>query len=277
MGYRAAVTSPGRDPSETAPWSSPLNAPWAFYGDLTERQLGAVDLGDQDEWERQLWKASELLWAMTGRRWRSPGGQRTVTVRSLRPRPSQGLDWPYHQSWGACRCWAWGEVAGGGVIPPWDYGGVHHRGVLSFRLPDPDATDVADVQLGGQPFDGWRYDPESGWLHRTDGKRWPVCLDQLQVTYGYGYAPPLAGVDFAKELAVEFARHATGDEKCRLPSRITSITRQNLAMTMASSDDVAKSRLTGVGPIDQWIVSVNPYLRPAEAQVVSPDVPTARS
>ena len=273
------MTTPGGDPNDTAPFSSPLNAPWALYGDIPEPTLADVRLGDEDEWLRQLWRASELLWSYSGRQWRGAGGHRDVVVRSVAPRPAERMDWPYDRSWGQCRCWAWGSFEGMVdplPVPPVGYAGGH-LAPRAIRLADRDVTQVTEILIDGDPFDGWRLS-QDGWLMYTQARGgWPVCGDRLMVTYEFGFSPPRGGVDAAVELARQYALHLLADDRCQLPSRVSSLTRQSVALTFESGEDTATKRLTGIPAVDSWITSVNPYLRPAEGLVVSPDVPTARS
>ncbi len=273
------MTTPGGDPNDTAPFSSPLNGPWALYGDIPEVTLSSVPLGDADEWERQLWRASELLWSYSGRQWRGAGGHRDVVVRSVAPRPADRMEWPYDRSWGSCRCWGWGSFEGMVdplPVPPVGYEGGH-LAPRAIRLPDRDVTAVTEVLVDQEPFTAWRLS-DTGWLMCTSPRGgWPVCGDRLMVGYSFGFSPPVGGVEAAVELTRQYALSVLADDRCQLPSRLASLTRQAVALTFESSQDVATKRLTGVPSIDSWITSVNPYLRPAEGLVVTPDVPIARS
>jgi hypothetical protein len=147
---------------------------------------------------------------------------------------------------------------------------------VSVRLPHPDVVAVSVVAVDGIPFDAWRLD--GAWLSRTDGHGWSMCRDTTTATYTYGHQPPEAGRMAVVELASELGRDASDDpdQPCRLPQRVTSVTRQGLTYEALDPAQYLEQGLTGINSIDMWIRSVNPYGRKQPAQVWSPDLIRAR-
>lgn len=258
----------GENPS-SAPYSALLCAPWATVADVpaeTRDKLGLTD----GQWATPLMVASELLFMLTGRRWYGGGCTEQAYLRSMPPGPGTG-SWPYHDSWRNCGCWAHATWLNGYPVGPFA-GPWPHVEVMAVRMPRSPVTSVLSVTIDGQPFTSYSF-TRSGWLERLDGRGWNVCSGDTEVTYTYGEAPPLAGVQAAITLATELAKDMYGVAGCRLPKRLTSITRQGVTADFADSMDILREGGTGIASIDMWIFAVNPDARPHRAGVWSPDVP----
>jgi hypothetical protein len=136
---------------------------------------------------------------------------------------------------------------------------------------------VSDVII---PVDAWRVD-DGQWLVRTDGDCWPDCQDYnvdtgaFTVTYFKGQPVPSVLSNAAGELACEWARACTG-ATCRLPQRVTSISRQGVSVSMVDIDALLKDGLTGLTTVDQVIRQFNPYRLPSRMNIASPDWPPAQ-
>jgi hypothetical protein len=59
------------------------------------------------------------------------------------------------------------------------------------------------------------------------------------------------------QLAREYVYAACGDKKCRLPERITSVTRQSVSWTILDPQEFLDRGLIGIGSIDHWLNVVN--------------------
>jgi hypothetical protein len=107
----------------------------------------------------------------------------------------------------------------------------------------------------------------------TDGKCWDMCTG-IKIRYRFGQPPPVTGRRAAKVLADQFVRSWSG-EACKLPQRLTSITRQGISMTVLDSQDFLDQGKTGLYEVDLFLRAVNPSKATRRAKVYSPDIPRA--
>jgi hypothetical protein len=247
-----------------------LCSAWATLADVPEQYQSLVD---EPTWERLLMQASEILWALSGRRWYGAGCEETATLRSVPPTAGRGT-WPYDPSWGACGCWASGAWIDDVLYPPLAHTGWHDT-PIAIHLPRSPITAVTAVVEDGITLDPSAYRlTRAGWLERLDGRGWAVCFDVTDVTYQFGEPPPEGGVQSVVLLAVQLALDLVGDNRCRLPARVTSITRQGISMSMIDPMDFLPEGKTGFYLVDLWLSAVNPQHRPDRGRVFSLDIPT---
>jgi hypothetical protein len=137
-----------------------------------------------------------------------------------------------------------------------------------------------EVWVDGEQFDAWKQ--YGNRLVRTDGMAWPSCQDYtvdgrkpgaFSVRYTPGEDPGQAGAWAYSTLACEYAKACCG-KKCRLPSSVTSISRQGVTMELASG--LFDQGLTGIREVDVYIASVNPNRLKVPSRVWSPDIPAGR-
>lgn len=138
---------------------------------------------------------------------------------------------------------------------------------------------VTRVVIEGEVLPENAYRLEGGHrIVRLDGKPWP-SFQNLAVPAeepgGWGIEVvvgtevPTGGRIAAAVLACELALAACNSKECRLPQRVTSITRQGVAMTMLDDFEGLQKGRTGVWLIDSWVASVTEV--PMPATVVNPD------
>jgi hypothetical protein len=228
--------------------------PWCVPGDLPDDvETTAAGLGPTVAADACA-AASDLLYALSGRRW--PGScERTVTLELTPPVRPTGAD-------------VRRAVQGHGR-------GVGGRVVLGVRLPDYPVTAVSEVlDADGVAFPAETYRVVNGrTLERLyEGARvsWPGC--EITVTYDWGTLPPDGGKAAAVEYARQFILARAGDSACQLPKRIQSITRQQITMTLLDPGGYLDQGRTGVPQVDQWITAVNPAGLKRRPYVWSPDV-----
>lgn len=143
--------------------------------------------------------------------------------------------------------------------------------------------DIDSIQVDGAEVDpsAYRVDVSRGtyFLVRTDGTCWPTCQDfnvdageEGSFVVDYVRGRPLPGsLEVATAiLACEYARGIAGQD-CRLPKRVTSITRQGV--TVDVEPESADEGLTGIPEVDQVITSLNPTRRTRPPVALSPDLP----
>lgn len=109
-------------------------------------------------------------------------------------------------------------------------------------------------------YDGlvWCPTTQSGtWLARRRGT---VYFTGNSVTYSYGAEPPLGGIKAAAVLACQLALSADPaalrDGRCRLPKRVTTISRQGVTLAILDTFSVFADGLTGIPEVDLWISTV---------------------
>lgn len=151
------------------------------------------------------------------------------------------------------------------------------------RMPG-EVAEVAEVWLDGQVLDESKYRLDNGrLLVRTDGGSWPGCQNTAAslsesgtfgVVYVPGVIPGSAGEWAAGVLTCEFIKACTG-QKCRLPSSVTSLTRQGV--TMETSRGMFPDGLTGIREVDAYLTALNPNHLMTRPKVWSPDLPPYRA
>lgn len=152
-------------------------------------------------------------------------------------------------------------------------------GVSELILPGYPVVDVLDVTIDGETIDPARYriDDRSRLVYMpdpddtSDRRAWPCCQrlsrpageeGTWSVTYEYGQEPPLGGVKAAASLGCQLAiaclpADSPAGKQCRLPKRVTSITRQGVTLAIIDPLSLFKDGLTGLPEVDLWVASVN--------------------
>lgn len=151
---------------------------------------------------------------------------------------------------------------------------------------------ISSVKIDGETLasDAYRLD-EGRWLVRltdADGANegWPCCQDlslatteecTFEITYRTGSDVPEAGVRAAADLACELAKscNSTAGE-CKLPKRLTSLTRQGVTMTVLDPQAFLDNGKTGLYLPDLFLAAVNPQGLRSPPRVLSPDLPAHR-
>lgn len=206
----------------------------------------------------------------------------------------------YWDYWRLLRPSLYDSLFSGGML----YGGLLYGG-LPFDLPcgcvgndcrcgyvpeiplGPQVYDVLEVKVDGQvlPATAYRVD-DRRMLVRTDGGHWPHCQqlgmpdtadDTFSVTYRRGVMPGKAAQLALTVLAVEMAKACSGDRKCALPSRVTSIVREGITYDLLDNLDVFERGRTGLPRVDMWLAAVNPHAARAPMRAYSPDTVRSRT
>jgi len=201
--------------------------------------------------DRGLLAASEILYRLSGGRWRGTGCTRTLVVEAG-PRGELPLPLP-----------------GTGQRPA-----SRHPG-SRLTLPDYPVTSVTSVHVNTILLPAVSYRLENGrWLRRLDGAGDPIAWtgSEVQVIYAFGAAPPYGGARAAEVLGVEIALALAGSESCALPQRVQTITRQGMTVAMLDPQDYLREGLSGLPEVDLWLAAVNPGKLRRPSTVWSPDV-----
>lgn len=103
-------------------------------------------------------------------------------------------------------------------------------------------------------------------LVNVSGEAWPAWQDitlpstdpdTMEVTYTYGTPPPPGAELMVSALACQFVQLWQGGD-CRLPQRLTTITRENLQMTVLDPMSGMEHGLLGLPEVDTWWQAFNP-------------------
>lgn len=236
--------------------------------------------------------ATEVLWALSGRQF---GPCPTVVRPCMRC-----VDQTY-RTYGV---WMDG-YSNGAVGPMWwpyiDSGGVWRNCGCAGTcccvpssevwLPGPvPVGGVTEVRVNNAVVDPAQYRLEVGqdgliWLVAQNGRVWPECQDFNQpassatdtfvVTYQRGIPVPVGGQLAGGLLACEYAKLCTG-AACALSPAATTITREGVTFEVLTASDLTQKGLTPMPQVNQWILSVNPHLRPERPRLWSPDLDSPR-
>lgn len=257
---------------QTAPCSWPID-----YAECSSTLDQISDSGDPQLYEAA---AVEYLWNWTGRLF----GLCEVTIRPCREDCGERPPTFFGSGVGGSRYGAmWTPVIINGLW--FNIGcGVCLRDqcgcsvVPTMVLPGP-VDSISRIVIDGETLDPSAYRVDSNrLLVRIDGGTWPLCQDFSKpltepgtwaITYERGIAVPVGGQLAAGALACELAKAACGDNTCKLPQRVQTITRQGVTVAMLDSfDDIDKGH-TGIWIIDSWVASINKAPKPST--VTSPD------
>lgn len=244
---------------------------------MTNLWITPVDLGaayENSEFADEACRvASNILWAMSGRKY---SGTTTVTERyytvinSFRYQGGSAKDFYPH-------------MVGGRIfnVPTedWNDSAYQSDGSSSLSRIKLRGKPVQKVHLVRSGHDGTiipedkYYVAEHSTLIAYKGVPWPP--GNIEVTYTYGSQPPAAGRAAARSFAQQLINSWNGDS-CRLPDRITSVTRQGVSYTVLDSQDFLENLRTGIYEIDLFLKTANPAKALAPAKVFSPDMHRAR-
>lgn len=245
--------------------------PWCELSDL------ACDVTPDDDAETWIEIASDVLFDLTGRRW--PGICQDTIRPSCQPMercPSPVPGARLGVELVSCSCRFRGAYGLGGAT--W------------FRLPGRPVVEIVSVTIDGAVVDPADYHVVDGRdlvsIERADGTRqiWPCCQDlgrpvtaehTWQIEYRWGTTVPVAGSKMAAILACELIRstrpeNPDGSTDCRLPSRVTSITRQGVTMARETISQAFQEGRTGIPEIDLWLSSLRVGARRRRASVAVP-------
>jgi hypothetical protein len=258
-------------------------ADWTTPEEVVECCPGASGT-DAAEYEDAVAAASELLYLFSARQFSG------LCERTVRP-CSSGLE-----------CGV--QILSRGHVVTWD-GSIwigpegapscSCSGVSRVVLPNWPVVEIEQVLIDGDvvPASGYRLDGKRYLTRMRDaeGNRqsWPRCqaldLDSsedgtFEVTYTFGQEPPVSGVQAANQLACQIrlacaSTAGAADTDCILPSGVTRITRQQVAIDFAAFRSWGFKRgegwRTGMALVDVFLNAYNPSGLRSRPLIWSPD------
>lgn len=242
------------------PWATPDDActscnDYSFNFPLLDQMLDvASDILFELSGRQFTGTCTKTVYPCSQRTYRDPWPDRSTSSTGLYITPSCGCGVP-----DSCGC-----------------GGIHQIQLGAYPVTNIDEVKVdgAVVPESSYRIDGFKY------LVRTDGEPFPCCSDlsdldnAFSVTFDYGLEPPPAGVQAAADLACQLALACddTRSGECKLPQRVTSLTRQGVSMVLLDPFDFLENGRTGVYSVDLWLSAVNPRGLRRPPAVLSPDI-----
>jgi hypothetical protein len=249
-----------------------LCASWATVADLIA-PCSPDDVIDATEFTAALRLASTVLFNFTRQKW--PG----VCTDTFRPCADSCL---YYRQW-----------RGTGFYPmPYDRTVCGCGGGDLLVLPGYPVTALTRVTIDGfdEALSQFRVDNGNVLVtvRAVDGDpvlMFPGCQRMdlpvtedgtWEIEYSFGAAPPPEGRRMAAILGCELARScappgSAQSSACRLPKRVTSITRAGVTMALIDPLDLFDKGKTGLPEVDLWVSSVLYGDRYAPAAVYDPN------
>lgn len=221
--------------------------PWATYDDVVQLCPPCASMPNDTVMVMALQVATEILYELTGRQW--PG------IRTTLERPIFCFCGCQRAS--ECSCGFLSEVT------------LSRGPVISVQQVKVygDVVDPARYRLDGGNRLVWR--PDLDPAHQNRWGNWPACqmLDRADtedftwsVAYTYGRTPPaggkMAAASLACQLALALAPAADEGGACRLPTRVTNITRQGVSMVVLDPLTLIQDGMVGLAEVDLWVSSV---------------------
>lgn len=160
------------------------------------------------------------------------------------------------------------------------------RDTCELHLPGHVASSAAvlEVTVAGDILDPAAYqvyDHEA--LMRIDGQCWPVCCNAptsdnaVAITYLRGRPVPPDVKYAADALACEFAAACAGDDACRLPRQVSSMTQMGTTVDFSDLPGVGSPYMAiGIDEVDQVIKARNPYGMTRPVRLTNPNRPPVR-
>lgn len=96
---------------------------------------------------------------------------------------------------------------------------------------------------------------------------------RMEVRYTYGSPPPAPVVKAIETLSAELLKAIVGDRTCKLPERVTSVTREGLTMALIDPQDFLDKGRTGLVQVDMVLSTYNPGGVRRRAKVVGRATP----
>lgn len=151
----------------------------------------------------------------------------------------------------------------------------------------PDVQSIDAVRVDGQLIDASEWELVEnrylvGWL-KPDGtlRTWPCCQrlerpasgagseETFEVRFTRGLMPPRGGITSAASLTCELIAGSTGGP-CRLPKRVTTITRQGVSVAVLDPLTLFSEGRTGLAEVDLWLESLRYGSAHREGVVIVP-------
>lgn len=213
------------------------------------------DLADTEFAYEAARTASYILWALSGRKY---AGVQMVTERygaHIVPKNMWKSQW-YSTTIDSVREFA-------ATVPPLSLVNT------SIRLRGTPVNEIHSIRIADT---GEVLNPDTYYVVNHSLLRFrSTLLQNIEVTYSYGFPPPIAGKMAARDMAINFARLWGGhEEDCTFPDRVQSVTRQGVSWVLLDNQDFIAQFRTGIYAVDLFLKATNPDNARARAKVFIP-------
>lgn len=235
--------------------------------------------------------ATQILWAKTGMQF----DQCTLRIRPCRQDCWGGGEWPYGGGW-----WQLGSLYPQPALIEGNWYNLtcgscgdtcSCTSLSQITLPGP-VTTIDQIKIDGSVLSTSEYRLDDfRKLVRINGM-WPLCNDlnlydsepgTWSITLTYGKPVPTMGRMAVGELAHQIILACMGDDCCKLPYQVQTVTRQGVTIKYPNITDLFGMRDSGIIPnrlglyfSDMFIDAANPSGLRAYSRSYSIDQPAAR-
>lgn len=200
--------------------------------------------------------ASYILWSLSGRKY---AGERKVTERygaHIVPKTSWRPETWYSSTVDTVRMFA-------ATVPALTLVNT------SIRLRGTPITEIHSVTYADS---GEEISPDLYYVVDHSLLRFhKTLIEDIEITYSYGFPAPVAGKMAARDMAMNFARLWGGDEdSCTFPDRVTSVSRQGVSWVLLDNQDFIENFRTGIYAVDLFLKATNPDKARGRSKVIVP-------
>jgi hypothetical protein len=234
------------------------------------------------DYTQQAIEASEVLYELSGRRFRGigqslerPGG---VIPFGWSPNARTYMSW-FDQ--GAYWVWPGYDPR---YMEPWCYGG--EKPIVLRNTPIQDDSWILEVRIDGQIVSPDTYYLVDGhYLHRVQPNYWPMFqrvdkkdgdIGTFHVLYQHGSYPPALGLEAAKQLAAQLVLTEIPGKRVTLPWGTQQIIRSGVTITRETMKEFRQQGF-GLPLVDLFLDTWGRDKEEAVSAVWSPDLPEESS
>lgn len=148
-------------------------------------------------------------------------------------------------------------------------------GTRKLYLRQSPALKINSVSIGGTVLDPSKYQlRNNAYIVQTNLMEWNLTpFAEVCVNYDWGLKPPAMGRLACTLLANELIKSYTMPSQCKLPERVTSVSRQQVSYTLLDPHTFLNEGKLGIYLVDAFITASNPNKARKQSKVISPDRP----
>lgn len=148
-------------------------------------------------------------------------------------------------------------------------------GTRKLYLRQTPALKINSVSINGIVLDPTKYQlRNNAYIVQTNLLEWNISpISEVCVNYDWGLKPPAMGKLACTLLANELIKSYTMPSQCKLPERVTSVSRQQVSFSILDPHTFLNEGKLGIYLVDAFIATSNPSRARKQPRVISPDRP----